>query len=144
MKLMALAKAVLLFVLLVVANSAIAEQKKTLGGWDVHYMVVSTTFLTPEIAKANGIFRSRFNALVNISVLDAQTQKAQEPALTGTAKNLLGTQKKLTFKRVREGEAVYYLAVLPYRDMETYQFNIEIVDGNQQQTLEFSQKLYVD
>lgn len=144
MKLMALAKGVLLSVLLIVANSAIAEQKKTLGGWDVHYMVVSTTFLTPEIAKANGIVRSRFNALVNISVLDAQTQKAQEPALTGTAKNLLGTQKKLTFKRVREGEAVYYLAVLPYRDMETYQFNIEIVDGNQQQTLEFSQKLYVD
>ncbi|WP_100643058.1 DUF4426 domain-containing protein [Alteromonas facilis] len=124
--------------------SAIAEQKQTLGNWDVHYMVVGTTFLTPEIAKANGIIRSKFNALVNISVLDADSQKALEPSVTGNAKNLLGTVKQLSFKRVREGDAVYYLAVLPYRDMETYRFEIDIQDGNRTETLSFSQKLYVD
>ena len=123
---------------------ATAEQKQTLGQWDVHYMVVSTTFLTPEIAKANGIVRSRFNALVNISVLDKDTKKALMPAVSGTAKNLIGTSKQLSFKRVNEGDAIYYLAVLSYRDMETYRFNIDIQQGEQTQTLSFSQKLYVD
>ena len=39
--------------------SAFAEQKQTLGEWDVHYMVVSTPFLTPEVAASYGIVRSK-------------------------------------------------------------------------------------
>lgn len=131
-------------ILLVLSGGANAEQKVTLGDWDVHYMVVNTTFLTPEIAKANGIVRSRFNALVNISVLDATSKKALDPAVSGSATNLIGTTKQLNFKRVREGEAIYYLAVLPYRDLETYRFAIQIQSGNEQQTLNFSQKLYTE
>ncbi len=133
-----------IFSCLLMAPTATAEQKQTLGDWDVHYMVVSTTFLTPEIAKANGIVRSRFNALVNISVLDSDSKVAQKPAVSGSARNLLGTTKPLTFKRVVEGDAVYYLAVLSYRDMENYTFNIDIQQGNTKRTLTFSQKLYVD
>lgn len=129
---------------LLISQTAVAEQKQTLGQWDVHYMVVSTTFLTPEVAKANNIVRSRYNALVNISVLDKDTQKAQMPSVTGTAKNLIGTSKPLSFRRVNEGDAIYYLAVLSYRNMETYRFNIDIQQGEETQTLSFTQKLYVD
>ncbi|MDM7859496.1 DUF4426 domain-containing protein [Alteromonas sp. ASW11-36] len=129
---------------LLITPSVFAEQKQTLGDWDVHYMVVSTTFLTPEVAKANGIVRSRFNALVNISVLDSDTKAALKPAVSGSARNLIGTTKQLQFKRVVEGDAVYYLAVLSYRDMENYTFNIDIQQGNTKRTLTFSQKLYVD
>lgn len=129
---------------LLMSQTAVAEQKQTLGQWDVHYMVVSTTFLTPEVAKANNIVRSRYNALVNISVLDKDTQKAQMPSVTGIAKNLIGTSKPLSFRRVNEGDAIYYLAVLSYRNMETYRFNIDIQQGEETQTLSFTQKLYVD
>lgn len=129
---------------LLMSQTAMAEQKQTLGQWDVHYMVVSTTFLTPEVAKANNIVRSRYNALVNISVLDKDTQKAQMPSVTGIAKNLIGTSKPLSFRRVNEGDAIYYLAVLSYRNMETYRFNIDIQQGEETQTLSFTQKLYVD
>ena len=129
---------------LLISQTAVAEQKQTLGQWDVHYMVVSTTFLTPEVAKANNIVRSRYNALVNISVLDKDTQKAQMPSVTGIAKNLIGTSKPLSFRRVNEGDAIYYLAVLSYRNMETYRFNIDIQQGEETQTLSFTQKLYVD
>ena len=96
--------------------SAHAEIKQTLGPWDVHYIVFPSTFLTPEIAKANGLVRSKFNAVVNISVLDKDTKEAQ----------------------------VYYLAPLAYRDRETYRFKITINDRGQKEVLEFQQQMYVD
>ncbi len=95
-----------------------AEQKRELGNWDVHYIALNTTFLTPEVAKQYGIVRSKFNALINISVLDRQDKSAQSVILTGEAKNLIGVIKKLNFKQVTEGKSIYYLAVLPFSDQE--------------------------
>lgn len=130
--------------LIAASSSVMAEQKKQLGDWDVHYMVVSTTFLTPEIAKENDIIRSRFSSLVNISVLNSDDKKAQSVAMTGHATNLLGTKKELAFKEVKQGDAIYYLAVLSYRNRETFRFNINIQQGNKTQTLKFQQELFVD
>ena len=130
--------------LAILAFSANAEQKKTLGNWDVHYMVVGTPFLTPDVAANYGIVRSKFNALINISVLDSKTGTAQRADVTGVAKNLIGNSKKLTFKKVEEGDAIYYLAVLPFRDQETFRFEIDVKKGSNQQTLKFQQKMYVD
>jgi hypothetical protein len=127
-----------------ISASALAEQKKTLGEWDVHYMVVGTPFLTPEVAARYGIVRSKFNALVNISVLDKNTTKAQRADVSGVARNLLGNTRKLTFKKVEDGDAIYYLASLPFRDQETFRFEIDVKKGNSQQTLKFQQKMYVD
>ncbi|UTP73691.1 DUF4426 domain-containing protein [Alteromonas sp. LMIT006] len=124
--------------------SAHAEIKQTLGPWDVHYIVFPSTFLTPEIAKANGLVRSKFNAVVNISVLDKDTKEAQMPDVEGTARNLIGTSKELKFKRVVDGDAVYYLAPLAYRDRETYRFKVTINDRGQTEVLEFQQQMYVD
>ena len=123
---------------------ATAEQKETLGDWDVHYIVLNTTFLTPEIAKANRIVRSKNNALLNISVLDKETKKAQNLSVMGNARNLLGTTKELNFKKVVDGEAIYYLAVLPHDHRENYRFSIDIQQGNNQQTLKFQEELYVE
>ncbi|WOI38444.1 DUF4426 domain-containing protein [Alteromonas sp. CI.11.F.A3] len=130
--------------LLIISSSSHAEQKQQLGEWDVHYMVVSTPFLTPEVAASYGIVRSKFNALVNISVLDAVTGTAQRVSVSGTAKNLIGTTKTLTFKKVEEGDAIYYLAVLPFRDRENYRFSIDVQRGNTMQTLNFKQEMFVD
>jgi hypothetical protein len=130
--------------MLFLSVNACAEQKKTLGNWDVHYMVLNTTFLTPEIAKANGIVRSKYNALVNISVLDKRTQKAQLAALSGEATNLLGSKRELSFKRVEEGDAIYYLAVIQFRDRENLRFNVKIQQRNTTQTLTFQQAMTVD
>ncbi len=135
----------LLYSLLLMSSLiAHAEQKQTLGEWDVHYIVVSTPFLTPDVAASYGIVRSKFNALVNISVLDKTTGKAQRADVTGTARNLLGNNRTLTFKKVEEGDAIYYLAVLPFRDQETFRFEIDVAKGNSKQTLKFQQKMYVD
>ena len=123
-----------------------AENMKKLGSMNVHYMAIGSTFFTPEIAKVYGITRSRYNGLVNISVLD--NTKTGNPAKTvtisGQAKNNLGQFKSLAFTEVKEGDAIYYLAQVSYNDEETLHFTLNINDGKEQQTLKFSQKFYVD
>jgi hypothetical protein len=125
---------------------ASAENMKTLGSMNVHYMAIGSTFFTPEIAKVYGITRSRYNGLINISVLD--NTKAGNPAktvsITGKAKNNLGQFKTLEFTEVKEGSAIYYLAQIKYSNEGTMHFTLSINDGKEQQTLKFSQKFYVD
>lgn len=135
---------ILLGTTLMLACPVQAEQKEVLGDWDVHYMVVESTFLTPDIAKAYGIVRSRYNALINISVLNKSTKKAQSVGIEGTATNLLGNAKSLAFKEVQEGNAIYYLAVFSFRNEEQYRFNIKLNSGTDKQTLRFERKMYVE
>lgn len=129
---------------LMFSYSVNAEQKRELGNWDVHYIALNTTFLTPEVAKQYGIVRSKFNALINISVLDRQDKSAQSVILTGEAKNLLGVVKKLNFKQITEGKSIYYLALLPFSDLEQYRITVNINDGLEQKNLKFQHKFYAD
>jgi len=131
---------------LVFSVNASAQNMKKLGTMNVHYMAIGATFLTPEIARAYGIERSKYNALINISVLD-NTQKgnpAKSVSISGTAENITGQFKRLAFEEVKEGDAIYYLAQLNYRDKETVKFDIQITDGKETQQLSFSQMFYVD
>ena len=121
-----------------------AEQKQTLGSWDVHYIVLNSTFLQPDIARQYGIQRSKYNAFVNISVLDKNTKQAQDVDVRGVATNLLGNSKTLSFKKVQEQQAIYYLAQMPFRNRETFRYEIIIQHGNQQETLRFKQELVTD
>ncbi|NQZ83941.1 MAG: DUF4426 domain-containing protein [Colwellia sp.] len=123
-----------------------AENMKKLGNLNVHYMAIGATFLTPEIAKAYGIQRSRYNGLVNISVLD-NTQKntpAKSVSMIGKARNNVGQLKSLVFREVKEGDAIYYLAEIGYANEEVIHFDIQINDGSKKHNLKFSQKFYVD
>lgn len=136
----------LLILLCFISNPLKAENMKKLGTMQVHYMAIGATFLTPEIAKAYGIQRSRYNALINISVLDT-TQKgtpAQTVSISGSAKNNVGQYKTVEFKEVIEGDAIYYLAELTYANEETLHFDLKITNGVETQNLKFSQKFYVD
>ncbi|WP_286262309.1 DUF4426 domain-containing protein [Thalassotalea atypica] len=123
-----------------------AENMKKLGTMNVHYMAMGATFLTPEIARAYGIERSKYNALINISVLDNSKPNtpAKSVSISGTAENITGQFKRLEFEEVKEGSAIYYLAQLNYRDKETVKFDISINDGNESHQLKFSQIFYVE
>ncbi|WP_395344789.1 DUF4426 domain-containing protein [Ningiella sp. W23] len=132
----------LVILTLMLVPLAQAEQKKVLGNWDVHYIAIPSTFLTPEVARANGIVRSSTNALVNISVLDSTSKKALDVDVSGSARNLLGTNKTLEFKTVKEGEAIYHLASVSFDDKEVLRFNISITDSKRSEVLQFQQKMY--
>lgn len=120
-------------------------QYKELGPWQVHYIAFPSTFIQPQIAKTYGLERSGYKGIVNISVLKNNSDKtAQTVKLSGTAKNLLGNKQALTFKEVKEGDSIYYLAQVDYTNEEILRFEIEIQQSNQFQKLQFQQKFYVD
>ena len=123
-----------------------AENMKKMNGINVHYIALSSTFLTPEIAKAYGIERSRYKGLVNISVLDntQEGKPSKTVIINGKARNDVGQIKSLDFTEVVEGDAVYYLAQVSYTNEETIYFDINITDKGKQHNLKFSQKFYVD
>ena len=77
-------------------------------------------------------------------MLDRKDKSAQSVILTGEAKNLLGVIKKLNFKQVTEGKAIYYLALLPFSDLEQYRITVNINDGLEQKNLKFQHKFYAD
>ncbi|BDM65281.1 outer membrane protein [Shewanella sp. NFH-SH190041] len=124
-----------------------AEQKQQVGDFAIHYIALSSTFLTPNIAKTYGIKRSRYTGLVNIAVLDTAQQgsPAVPVELSGIARNLLDTRTELDFREIREGKAIYYIAEVPYRHDEDIHFQIAVKYGKQLNTiLKFKQQFYVD
>jgi len=133
-------------ILVITANVAHAENMKSMGNMDIHYMAIGATFLTPQVAKAYGIERSKYNALINISVLDnsSEGKPAKSVSISGTAENLTGQFKRIEFEEVREGAAIYYLAQLNYRDKEKVKFEISVTDGKETHTINFDQIFYVD
>ncbi|UJF23495.1 DUF4426 domain-containing protein [Shewanella sp. OMA3-2] len=133
--------------LMLLIAPAQAEQKQQVGSFDIHYMALSSTFITPAIAKTYGIERSRYNGIINIAVLD--TSQAGNPAvaveISGIANNLLDAKMALNFKEIREGNAIYYIAEVPYRDDQEINFSIVIKHAKKLNTsLKFKQKFYID
>jgi len=141
-------KNLVMFAVLSIAFATVsnAENMKKMNDINVHYIALSSTFLTPEIAKAYGIERSRYKGLVNISVLDntQEGKPSRTVIINGKARNDVGQIKSLDFTEVVEGDAVYYLAQVSYTNEETIYFDINITDKGKQHNLKFSQKFYVD
>ena len=124
-----------------------AGQFKTIKEVEVHYSAFNSTFLTPQVARGYKLKRNGYSALLNISVLD--NYQPGKPAITakisGSAKNLLGQTRQLTFREVKEANAIYYLAEFPISDEENLTFTIDVNAGNKGTgTLKFTQKFYVE
>lgn len=124
-----------------------AGQYKTLKDVEVHYSAFNSTFLTPQVARSYKLKRSGYSAILNISVLDnSQVGKpAIDAQISGTAKNLIGTLRELSFRKVEEGEAIYYLAEFPITNEENLTFDLDIDAGLKGAgKMKFSQKFYVE
>ncbi len=122
---------------------AAAEQFSRFGPYEVHYVVINTTFLEPEVAARLGLTRADTTALVNVSALE-DGAGAVRARVSGTATNLLGTEQRLEFREIHEGDAIYYVAPLRFSEAELWRFaiDLELPDGRQA-PLRFQQQLYL-
>ena len=131
-----------------IAINSHAEQEKSFGDYDVHYTVLNSTFITPEIANAYGIVRGKDRALINVAIrqrLDKGTSKAKKAIVTGSSSDLIHSEN-LEFREIVEQQAIYYIAELRFNNKELRTFTIKIQpDPNiAPYTLKFSKTLYVD
>lgn len=127
-----------------IAFPAAAEQFRSFDDVDVHYVVVNTLFLQPDVAARYGLVRGKDRAIVNLSVL-----QHDGAALLGTVRgvtiNLLGQRAPLEFKVTREGDAIYYIAELRFTDQDVLRFDLTIdVPDRAPMRLEFQQQMYVE
>ena len=133
---------------LLMAFAANGEQQKTFGPYQVHYSVLNTTFITPDVAKNYGITRGKNRALVNIAVRKSQadgSSTAKKAIITGSSSDLIHTTE-LAFKEINEQDAIYYLAELRFNHQEMRVFTIKVQpDPNiAPYTLKFQKTLYVN
>lgn len=97
------------------------------GDHQVRWSVFPSTLLTPEVAKANNLQRSRGIGIVNIAIM----QKADDGTLSpvtgqveGKVSNDIQQVNFLAFRRIKEGDAVYFIAQYQYSSGELMTFNI--------------------
>ena len=125
-----------------------AETSKVFGDFEVHYSVLNSTFISPEVAQAYKIVRGKNRALINIAVrkrMGKGTSRAKKSLVTGKRSDLIHT-KQLEFEEIVEQDAIYYIAELTFNDKELRTFTISIQpDPNiSPYTLKFSKTLYFD
>jgi len=122
--------------------TAAVERVHEFDGLDVHYSAFNSSFLQPEIASAAGITRDKNQGVLNISILKAG--KAQTATVRAQVVNPVGQIRRLSFREVREGEAIYYLSQFPF-DRETLHFKVEVQSGGGPlNSFEFDQDFYPD
>lgn len=102
------------------------ETSKTVNGYDIHYSLFESHFLTPEIASQYGLKRGKQYAILNIAVTKASSTGLATD-IQGTYTNLLQQQKTLRFKPIKEGKAHYYLAVVRFDKNDTLHFNLTLL-----------------
>lgn len=118
-----------LLVLILLSTSVRAERSVEDDVYVVHYNAFNSTMLQPEVAKANGLMRSRQRAIMNIVVQKKMPDGSRKPVMAqvkGITSPLGGSERPLDFKMVTEGEAIYYLAEFLTGNGEKLNFNISV------------------
>ncbi len=142
----------LFLALLFLATPVVAEQLIKTGKYEVHYNAFLSTFLTPEVAKAYQIGRSKNKAVLNVSVLDVSGQKpkAVEADIHMRIRNAYGQEKDVTPRKVTEAgdtpddTAIYYLTTFKVSNREQVNFHIQVKPKGEERPIDvkFSKEFF--
>lgn len=110
----------------------------------VYVNAFPTDSLPPQMTKQYGLKRSKNYAMVNVSVMEKGTgvPTGAQAEVTGVLKNLMGQSRKLEFREIKEGKAVYYIAQIGVQSKEIVNFLIDIkpVGGDETYEIKFHKK----
>lgn len=129
-----------------IAAVAHAEISQKFGPLEVHYNALSTDELSPEVARAYKIERSKTRGLVTMSVLKKNPVGALTPVparLTIYATNLSQQLANIEMREIKEGTAIYYLGEFRVTPPDTLKFTATVeVAGEPKREMVFNQKFY--
>jgi len=134
-------------------DSAVVPEAQPAGASDadigdhvVHFSAMSTDQLTPEVARAFNIVRSRNRAMLNVSVLRKSDQKAVTATVNVDVVNLTGQLKNISMRKAEEGDAIYYIGEVAVANRETLVFDISVTpDGaDRASELRFKREFFTD
>ncbi len=105
-----------------------AEQRQRFGDYEVHYNAMPTDELLPEVARQNGIERSRKRGLLTLTVLRRERDGRAVPVkarLKAQVQLLTGQSSDIALRETVGGQAVYYLGEFRVMPPQTLRFAIE-------------------
>ena len=128
--------------------SSRAEQH-TVGEFTVHYSLINSSFLEPEVATQYGIKRITNIAMLNISVIKKSDSEMGTPVISnvfGNGKSLSGQFKELAFREIKEENAIYYIATFAIGNGERLSFDLKVQPEKQGKLIpiKFKQQVYTN
>ena len=120
---------------------AASQQSERFDQFELHYSIVYSTFLTPQIAAEFGIPRGKDKAMLTLSVRDAEASdvEGRPMRIEGRTWDLI-TGGDMTIKEVREGRATYYLIPFEFLDREYRFFEFDFTPEGSDQTYRYKFK----
>jgi len=124
------------------ANATSAD----IGDHIVHFNAQSTDQLSPQVARAYNIVRSKNRAILTISVLEQDSRKPVVADISVKTVNLTGQLKNVVMRRIDEAESIYYIGETPVANRETLVFDISVTpEGvHEPHKLRFKRQFYSD
>jgi hypothetical protein len=125
---------------------AVTATSSQFGDDTVHYSVLNTRFLSPQVAKSYGITRGNNKFLVNVAVNRKASGKslALRAKVSGTNSDLIH-RTPLDFREVIEQDAVYYLAEFSLSNDERRIFRLKVsLEDKPDYDIEFNKMLYLE
>ena len=122
---------------------------KNFGEFQVHYSVFPSTFLSADVAQANNLNRSKGIGIVNIAIMREGENGGLQPVsgqVEGKVLNDIQQARFLGFRRIQEGEAVYFIAEYQYRSAElmTFQITARPTGSGEDLPIRFAHTLFND
>lgn len=126
-----------------------AGQFVAYGDYEIHYNAFNSSFVEPGVAKTYGLQRGKRRAMINISVLRLNDDGSKKPVsalVSGSAENLIQQKQKMDFKKIDEGQAIYYIGQFGFSDDMMMRIAIKVQpDPNKPAySLQFEQRFYSD
>ena len=126
-----------------------AENSTRVDGYTIHHNALTTDSLSPKVASAYRIQRSKGRGMVNVSIIKDQSGSTGTPVagnVTLSSRNLIGQKRAIPVREIREGPAIYYIADFPVGHREQLVFDIEVLPegGNYPLAASFQQEFFTD
>ena len=117
-----------------------------IGDHTVHFSAQSTDQLSPEIARAYNIVRSKNRAMLNVSVLKKPDHTPVSADVAVKTVNLTGQLKNITMRKITEGDAIYYIGEVAIANRETLVFDISVTPEGVQRSsdVRFKREFFTD
>jgi hypothetical protein len=95
---------------------------------------LTTDNLTPEVARAYGLQRSKNRGMLNVSVIREVAGTTGTPVsadVVASATNLAGQHRTIPMREIKDGDAIYYIGEFRIADEETLKFTIEVTPSGE-------------
>lgn len=130
-------------------TGAWAENATQVNGYTIHHNALTTDSLSPKVASAYSIQRSKGRGMVNISILKDKENSTGTPVAGNvklSSRNLIGQKRDIPLREIREGEAIYYIADFPVGHREQLVFDVEVLPegGHYPLAATFQQEFFTD